>query len=65
MARSQFVWLLVYDDTTTQYIKAQSIHQIMDCDKINSYSITNIIRMELVSWGDDEYPDAIKIPFED
>ena len=33
MARSQFVWLLVFEDTTTKYIKAQTISQMMYCDQ--------------------------------
>ena len=34
MARSQFVWLLVFEDTTTKYVKAQTISQMMYCDVI-------------------------------
>lgn len=64
MAKSQFVWLLVFEDTTTKYVKAQTISQMMYCDKINMNEVTNIIRIGLASFESD-YPDAIEIKYED
>ena len=67
MARSQFVWLLVFEDTTTKYIKAQTISQMMYCDEIDLDTVTNIVRIDTVAWSsdNDDYIDAIKIKYED
>lgn len=66
MARSQFVWLLVYGDSTTKYVKAQTISQMMYCDEINLDEVINIIKIDIVDIFPSliEYPVEIEIPFE-
>jgi len=64
VARSQFVWLLVFEDTTTKYVKAQTISQMMYCDEINMNEVINIIRIGSVILESD-YPNAIEIEYED
>lgn len=65
MARSKFVWLLVFEDTTTKYVKAQTISQMMYCDEIDLDTVTNIVRVDTVSFARDCYPNAIDIKYED
>ena len=66
MARSKFIWSVTYDDYTVDWVKAQTVWQILDCDKLSN-GIDNIIsinRVELVGgWADEEY--MIDIPFHD
>lgn len=64
MARSQFVWLLIFDDGSTKYVKAQTISQMAYCNEIDLDTVINIIRIELISTLSD-YPNAIEIKFED
>jgi len=60
------VWLLVFEDTTTKYVKAQTISQMMYCGEIDLDTVTNIVRVDTVLfWGNDCYPDAIVIECED
>lgn len=63
MARSKFLWLLVFDDTTTKVVKAQTISQMMYCEQIDMDSVISITRIELLSCGND-YPNAIDIEFQ-
>lgn len=65
MARSKFVWLLVFEDTTTKYVKAQTISQMMYCDEIDLDTVTNILKVDTISFGEDDYPNAIDIKYED
>lgn len=65
MARSKFVWLLVFEDTTTKYVKAQTISQMMYCDEIDLDTVTNIIRVDVIPFGVDCYNSAIDIKYED
>lgn len=65
MARSKFLWLVVFDDYTVQYFRAQSIEQIIESDKLYddlSY-VVNINRIELDLGGYDE--SVIDIDFVD
>lgn len=65
MARSKFVWLLVFEGGETQFVKAQNVGQILYNDGLieNSDSIINITRMELASSYN--YQDVLDIPFQD
>lgn len=65
MARSKFLWLVVFDDFTTQYFRAQTIVQILNSSKLytDSDSIININRIELDLGGYDE--SVIDIDFVD
>lgn len=65
MARSKFVWLIVFDGGETQFIKAQNVWQILDCEDLKAGRdyIINITRMELAdNWS---YKSATDIPFQD
>ncbi|APH14417.1 hypothetical protein NPD5_3876 [Clostridium sporogenes] len=65
MAKSKFVWLVVFEGGTTQFVKAQTPWQILECDGLieDSNYIINLTRMELADkWS---YKDALDIPFKD
>ncbi|HCL4479902.1 TPA: hypothetical protein N2D99_001969 [Clostridium botulinum] len=65
MARSRYIWLIVYETGETQFVKAQTINQIFYCNELlkSTDSIINMTRMDL---SDDlRYIKAIDIPFED
>ena len=34
MARSKFIWLVIYETGETQFIKAQTIWQILNCSEL-------------------------------
>jgi hypothetical protein len=64
MARSKFVWLIVYETGETQFIKAQTVWQILTCNElIDSDLIINITKMELADKYN--YKDAIDVLFQD
>jgi len=65
MARSKFVWLIVFETGTTQFVKAQTIWQILDYGELieDSDSIINITKMELAN--DCSFKNAVDIPFKD
>ena len=65
MARSKYVWLIIYETGETQFIKAQTLSQILYCEDLieDSDSIINITKMGLSdSYG---YENAVNIPFQD
>lgn len=66
MARSKFIWLVVFEDGETQWINAQTTYQIINCDSLleDSDNIINITRLELASYAY-EYKNVLDIPFED
>lgn len=63
MARSKFVWLIVFESGNIQFVKAQTISQIVYCDALieDSDSILSVTKMTLVN--NYEYQDAIDILF--
>lgn len=65
MARSKFVWLIVFEDGKTQFVKAQTVSQILYCNDLSQSndSIINVTRMDLAN--DWSYEEAAEIPFED
>lgn len=65
MARSKFCWLVVYETGNMQFVKAQTIWQILECGQLNedTDSIINITKM---GFSDSySYESAIDIPFRD
>lgn len=66
MARSRFVWVIVFETGETQLIKAQTLYQIINCNELiqDSDSIINITKMDLASSHDD-HGDIVEIPFQD
>lgn len=65
MARSKFVWLIVYETGETQFVKAQTIYQILRCGELveDSDSIINITKLE--TSNSYNYENAIEIAFQD
>lgn len=65
MARSQFVWLVAYEDGKVDLVKAQSVFQIIEYGKLSqdADSIIFINRIELVSTYSG-YEGIIEIPFQ-
>jgi len=65
MSRSKFVWLIIYETGKTEFIKAQTIWQILECGELceDTDSIINITRMEIADSYN--YQDVINIPFRD
>lgn len=65
MARSQYIWLVVYENGNVDFVKAQTIFQILECDELSkdSDSIMFINRIELAGYSD--YNNIIEIPFRD
>lgn len=66
LSRSKFVWLLVYSDGTTVYVKAQTIYQMVNYSEINFNEVINIIRMDVVGvfTGITGHSEVIEIPSE-
>ncbi|MCW6065861.1 hypothetical protein [Clostridium sporogenes] len=65
MARSKYVWLIIFETGETQFVKAQTVDQIFYCNKLlkSTDSIINMTRMDIAD--DLSYKEAIDIPFED
>ena len=65
MARSKFVWLVIYETGETQFVKAQTIWQILNCSELveDSDSIINMTRMELADSY--SFENAVNMPFQD
>ncbi|APR02756.1 hypothetical protein CLQ_14473 (plasmid) [Clostridium botulinum Af84] len=65
MARSKYVWLIVYEAGETQFVKAQTVDQIFYCNELlkSTDSIINMTRMDVAD--DLRYKEAIDISFED
>jgi hypothetical protein len=57
MARSKFVWLVVFENGNTQFFGAQTIDQIISSEKLseNSDDILSITKMSLLSPSDYDY----------
>jgi hypothetical protein len=65
MARSKYVWLVVFESGKVQFFKAQTLWQILDSDDLieDVESIIGITKLELAnSYG---FGNAIDIPFQD
>lgn len=65
MARSKFVWLVIFETGETQFFKAQTLWQILYSDDlINTVeSIISITKMDLAN--DYSFENAVNIQFED
>lgn len=65
MARSKFVWLIVFETGKTQFFKSQTLRQIIDSEylKEDSDAIISSTKMELADRYN--YEDAVDIPFVD
>lgn len=66
MARSRFVWLVIYETGEAQFVKAQTLWQILNCGELLSDgmdSIINVTRMELSDSY--SYENAIVVPYQD
>ncbi len=69
MARSKFVWLVVFENGNTQFFGAQTIDQILFSSKLYKHSdeILSITKLSLLGLGQakDDFEDIIDIEFRD
>lgn len=65
MARSKFVWLVIFETGETQFFKAQTLWQIVESEKLSDTveSIISVTKMELANSY--SFEKAIDIPFQD
>lgn len=65
MARSKYYWLVVYETGNMEFVKAQTLYQILECGELkeDTDSIINVTKMGF----SDSYThtDAIDIPYQD
>lgn len=64
MARSKYTWIVLYDDLSCDFINAQTISQILKCDKL-SQDIDNIIQINRIDFAYEGTENIIDIPFRD